>query len=115
MAFARMAAVMKLRKQLLLLAFVSGGGANGYAQPGSRIGTTPEVPLPPQAEQTSVTRKCDTLRGEERDRCLKQARAAAPRTSRPTGPALTGMAPGAGTGSGASSIGGSSFGASPSR
>jgi hypothetical protein len=105
---------MNLREQLLLVALVA-GGANAYAQPGSRIGTTPEVPLAPQAEQTSVTRKCDTLRGEERDRCLKEARAAAPRTSRPTGPASTGMAPGAGTGSGASSIGGSSFGASPSR
>ena len=106
---------MKLRKHVVLLTLVAGGGASAYAQPGSRIGTTPEVPLPPQAEQTSVTRKCDTLRRKERDRCLKDARAAAPPTSRPTGPASTGMAPGAGTGSGAGSIGGSSFGASPTR
>lgn len=106
---------MKPQTRLLLVLWVVGAAANGYAQPGSRIGTTPEVPLPPQAEQTSVTRKCDTLRGEERDRCQKEARAAAPRTSPPTGPASTGMAPGAGTGSGATSAGGSSFGTSPTR
>lgn len=99
----------------LLMASVAGIAGNAQAQPGSRIGTTPEVPLPPQAEQTSVTRKCDTLRGKERERCVKEARAAAPTTSRPTGPGSTGMAPGAGAGSAASSIGGTSFGASPTR
>ena len=102
-------------RHLVLLAFIAGNVANAQAQPGSRIGTTPEVPLPPQAEQSSVTRKCDTLRGKERERCVKEARAAAPTTSRPTGPGSTGMAPGAGAGSGATSIGGSSFGTSPTR
>lgn len=104
-----------MRTHLLLLAFAAGTVGNAQAQPGSRIGTTPEVPLPPQAEQTNVARKCDTLRGKERERCLKEARAAAPRASRPTGPGSTGMAPGAGTGSGAGSIGGTSLGASPAR
>jgi hypothetical protein len=94
---------------------LAGAAGNAHAQPGSRIGTTPEVPLRPQAEQPGVTRKCDTLRGKERERCLKEVRAAAARTSRTTGPASTGMAPGDGTGSGASSIGGTSFGASPTR
>lgn len=107
--------LLPLKPHLLLLAFFAGNAANAQAQPGSRIGTTPEIPLPPQAEQSSVTRKCDMLRGKERDRCEKEARAAARRTSRPTGPASTGMAPGAGAGSGAASIGGSSFGASPTR
>jgi hypothetical protein len=88
--------------------------------PGSRIRTTPEVPLPPQPNATESTKRCETLRGEERERCLREAAAAAPATTKPSGPASTGMGSGAGTGassgtSGAGASGGASLGGSAPR
>lgn len=66
--------------------------------PGSRIGTTPQVPLPQQPVATELTKRCEALRGVEHDRCLKEARTAAPSTSKPSGPETTGMGSGASTG-----------------
>jgi hypothetical protein len=97
----------------ILVAFASAAFAEG---PGSRIGTTPRVPLPPQPEQTPLTRKCDALRGEERSRCLREAREASPSTARPSGPGSTGMASGPGSGSAAAGTSGTgSFGTPPAR
>lgn len=57
--------------------------------PGSRIGTTPDVTLPRQPVASELVKRCDALRGEERERCLTKARSAAP-----SGPESTGMASG---------------------
>jgi hypothetical protein len=75
--------------------------------PGSRIGTTPQVPLPEQPVAPELTKRCEALRGVERDRCVKKARTAAPSTGKPSGPETTGMGSGASTdaSSGASSTG----------
>jgi hypothetical protein len=90
-----------MHRSLLLLLGIA--AASAFAQnPGSRIGTTPEVPLAPQPEASQLTRRCDGLRGKERDRCLKEARSAAPSTSKPSGPEATGMAPGSAGGTAAS-------------
>jgi hypothetical protein len=90
-----------MHRSLLLLLGIA--AASAFAQnPGSRIGTTPEVPLAPQPEAAQLTRRCDGLRGQERDRCLQEARSAAPSTSKPSGPEATGMAPGGASGTAAS-------------
>ena len=96
----------------LLLLAASSALAEG---PGSRIGTTPQVPLPPQPEATKLTRKCDDLRDEARARCLREAQSAAPSTARPTGPGSTGMAPGASAGNAAASTGATSSAPTPAR
>ena len=89
-----------MRSLLLLLIAAA---ASAFAQnPGSRIGTTPEVPLAPRPEASQPTRLCDGLRGEERERCLQEAHSAAPSTSKPSGPEATGMAPGGAGGTAAS-------------
>ena len=90
----------------LLLVFGIAAASAVAQNPGSRLGTTPEVPLAPQPEASQLTRRCDGLRGEERDRCLKEARSAAPSTSKPSGPEATGMAPGGAGGTAASSAAG---------
>lgn len=63
--------------------------------PGSRIGTTPQVPTSPQPVATDLVKRCEDLRGEERERCLTRARSAAPKSVPPSGPGATGMASGA--------------------
>jgi hypothetical protein len=80
--------------------------------PGSRIRSTPEVPLPPLA--TDAPKRCDTLRGEQRDRCLRES-TPPPSTSKPSGPETTGMGSGAGTSPAAGTAGGATFGATAPR
>lgn len=84
---------------------------------GSQIFTTPQVPLARPPVASEVTKRCDALRGDERERCLQDARNAAPSTTPPTGPTSTGMGSGAGTGTGANTgtSGGASFGSSGPR
>lgn len=84
---------------------------------GSQIFTTPQVPLSRPPVASEVTKRCDALRGDERERCLQDARNAAPSTTPPSGPTSTGMGSGAGTGTGANTgtSGGASFGSSGPR
>lgn len=63
--------------------------------PGSRIGTTPQVPTSPQPVASELVKRCHDLRGKERERCLVKARSAAPKSAPPSGPEATGMASGA--------------------
>ena len=69
--------------------------------PGSRILTTPEVPQPTQVpappEPSRRIAACDALRGEARERCLREQRE--PDIERRTvGAGATGMGSGAGAG-----------------
>jgi hypothetical protein len=76
-------------------AFVMFLAANALAEgPGSRIGTTPQVPLSPQPVASELVKRCDDLRGKQREDCLVKARAAAPKSAPPSGPGSTGMASG---------------------
>jgi hypothetical protein len=82
--------------------------------PGSRIGTTPEIPQPSNVAAPRTPQKpakpCETLRGDARDRCLREQADIERRTS---GPEATGMGSGAsGTTSGTSG-GGSLGGGTP--
>lgn len=104
-------AVMRAVSRSLLL-FLGMAGSVQAQNAGSRIGTTPEVPLAPRPVASELTKRCDALRGEERSRCLREAQNDAPSGTPPKGPASTGMGSGAGTGTGANSGtgGGASFG-----
>jgi hypothetical protein len=83
--------------------------------PGSRIGTTPQVPLAPQPVASELTQRCERLRDEERERCLREAKSATASATKPSGPETTGMGSGAGAGSSAGTSGGGSFGAAAPR
>ena len=98
---------MKTIAALALLAATVCAYAEG---PGSRIRTTPEVPrLPDVSDQQDATR-CERLRGDERDHCLREHDKRAPATSKPSGPETTGMGSGAGSGVTTGTSGGGSFG-----
>jgi len=65
--------------------------------PGSRLRSTPEVPQPPaQTDSTASNpaKACETVRAEERARCLAQVRNA-PTPLGSNGPPATGMGTGA--------------------
>jgi hypothetical protein len=85
---------------LIVIIFLAPVTANpALAQgPGSRIGTTPQVPLTQQPVATEPAKQCARFRGEERERCLRKARDAAPSTIQPSVPGSTGVGSGAGSG-----------------
>ena len=64
--------------------------------PGSQINATPTVPLttptPPQPDPAAqrALERCDTLRGEEKERCTKDAKAAAAAEEKLRGPESVG-------------------------
>lgn len=80
--------------------------------PGSRIGTTPDVPAPPPTS-TQEVKRCESFSGERKERCLREMRAAA--GLRSSGPEATGMGSGAGAGAASGTTGGASFGGSAPR
>ena len=90
-------------------------GASALAEgPGSRIGTTPQVPVAPEPVIVQLVERCGVLRGAERSRCLERARSADPSLAKPSGPHATGMSPGS-TGSMAPGTTAGTFGASSPR
>jgi|SRR5687767_6592852 hypothetical protein len=84
-----------------LLTFVANAWADG---PGSRIRATP-FPSQPAATIDRDMQRCEAMRGDEKDRCLRALRDAARRDDRPPhagpgperGPESTGMSSGAGS------------------
>ncbi|HEX4926613.1 MAG TPA: hypothetical protein VFV74_01295 [Burkholderiales bacterium] len=95
-----------------LISALALAATNAVAQgPGSRIGTTPQVPVGPEPIVTQLVERCGALRGEERERCLKRARSADPSLTKPSGPNATGMSPGR-TGSTAPGTTAGTFGSS---
>ena len=90
--------------------------------PGTRIRTTPEIPQAMELSQppvpSSPARQCDGLRGEVRERCLRQPREA-DAERRSSGPEATGMGSGAGagaaSGTASSTAGGAGFGGTAPR
>jgi hypothetical protein len=104
---------MRVLLLTVALAAVSHAWAEG---PGSRIGTTPEVPIAPRAPAPATAadaKRCESLTGERREKCLADLRIAP--GARSSGPQSIGG--GAGTGAGASSgtTGGATFGGSAPR
>ncbi|HEY3076746.1 MAG TPA: hypothetical protein VGJ74_16355 [Burkholderiales bacterium] len=92
------------------LAFVAlAASAEG---PGTRIRTTPEIPQAMELSQPPVpgspAKPCDGLRGEARERCLRQPREA-DAERRSSGPS------GAASGSASSTAGGAGFGGPAAR
>jgi hypothetical protein len=103
---------MKFSALLLAAVMASASYAEG---PGTRIRSTPEVPRAPDVSDKQDAKRCDTLRGDERDRCLRDRAARSPATEKSGGPETTGMGSGAGTGANAGTSGGASFGAAAPR
>jgi len=97
----------------LFLAFAGVTAAEG---PGSRIGTTPEVPPvspAPERSQANDEKRCDAFNGERKEQCLRNARA---ERGRPTsGPESAGAGSGAGSSASSGTTGGASFGGSAPR
>src|SRR2546422_5369046 len=98
------------------LAFVAlAASAEG---PGSRIRTTPEIPQAMELSHPSAplnqARSCEGLRGEARERCLRQPREA-DAERRSSGPEAIGMGSGAGAGATSGTSGGAGFGGTAPR
>jgi len=98
------------------LAFVAlAASAEG---PGSRIRTTPEIPqameLSHPPAPLNQARPCEGLRGEARERCLRQPRETDVERG-PSGPEATGMGSGAGAGATTGTSGGAGFGGTAPR
>jgi hypothetical protein len=104
-----------MRPHALLAAFalvaLCASGACRADMPGSGI-RSGSPPSPTTDRQQGEPRRCDTLRGDAKERCLREARAADAR-AKTSGPESTGM--GSGAGSGARSGSGGSSGASAPR
>jgi hypothetical protein len=86
--------------------------------PGTRIGTTPEVPplAPPSTTAAPLpqdAKRCDTLTGARKEQCLAAWRTEIDRRS--NGPQSIGGASGAGSSAGSGTTGGGSFGGSAPR
>ena len=101
----------------IVIAAACACAASAWAEgPGSRLRTTPQVPVFPQAASPTPaedTKRCDPLPREERERCLAEARAGIER--RPMGPEGVGGGSGAGSSSSTGTTGGGSFGGSAPR
>jgi hypothetical protein len=82
--------------------------------PGSRIRASPDFPQPREAIENSAKR-CDALREEEKERCLKDLRAAEAANEKRRGPEATGAGSGAGSGASSGTSGGGTFGGSAPR
>lgn len=95
--------------RLVLVALLALAIPSFAEDPGSRIMTTPSGPqrTGPAAERD--LQRCETLSGEEKERCMKDVRAAITAGEKQRGPEATGA--GSGAGSGATS--GASGGAAP--
>jgi hypothetical protein len=109
-------------RTVIAVAFVLVTLAAWAEGPGTRLRTTPEIPQAMELTQppapSSQPMRCDGLRGEARERCLRQPREA-DAARRPSGPEATGMGSGAGagatSGTAASTAGGAGFGGTAPR
>lgn len=101
-------------KALFVAAMLALPAAYAADGPGSRIRATPSGSALPSDEQKQ-SRRCESLRGEAKERCMKDARAAAAADQRTRGPDSTGGASGAGTGATSGTSGGATFGGSAPR
>lgn len=82
--------------------------------PGSRIRASPDFPQPRDGIENSAKR-CDALPEEEKERCLKDQRAAEAANEKRRGPEATGAGSGAGSGATSGTSGGGTFGGSAPR
>jgi hypothetical protein len=102
-----------MRTVFLVTALLVASAASFADAPGSRIRAGP---LPPQPKETiDEKRRCETLREEAKERCLKDERAAAAAEERKRGPEATGAGSGAGSGAASGTSGGGTFGGSAPR
>ena len=94
--------------RLLLLALVAVSTASFADGPGTRILTTPSGPQRPSPAAERDLQRCEALRDEAKERCMKDVRAAIAADEKQRGPEATGAGSGAssGTAGGASASGG---------
>jgi hypothetical protein len=101
-----------MARGLLIVALLGFAAASSADGPGSRIGIGPSLQTGRPAAERDLQR-CQAMRGEEKDRCMKNLRAAAAADEKARGPEATGAAPGAGSGTASGAAGGTSGGAAP--
>ena len=99
---------------LVLTALLGVACAANADGPGSRIRIGPPEPQHPSPAAKRDLERCERMRDEEKDRCMKQARAAAAADERTRGPESVGGTP-AGSGATSGTSGGGSFGGSAPR
>jgi hypothetical protein len=102
----------------LVLAFVLGCAFPALAEgPGSRIGTTPEVPpfapAPVPSPSSNDAKRCAVLKGDRKAQCLADLRGSSGTGS--NGPESVGGGAGAGSGATSGTTGGGTFGGSAPR
>ena len=101
-------------RALLFILFLALPAAYAADGPGSGIRAEPSPPQPPSHAQRSLQR-CEPLSGEEKERCLKDERAADAAEGRTRGPESIGGASAVGTGATSGTSGGGTFGGSAPR
>jgi hypothetical protein len=79
----------------ILLGLATASSADG---PGSRIRAGPPAPQPASPAAERDLQRCDTLRDQAKQRCLRDVRAAAAAEEKNRGPEATGAGSGAGSG-----------------
>jgi hypothetical protein len=99
-------------RSLLLVALLGFAAASPADGPGSRIGIGPPLQTGRPAAERDLQR-CQAMRGEEKDRCMKNLRAAAAADEKARGPEATGAGPSAGSGTAGGTSSGTSSGAAP--
>jgi len=93
---------MRFALLALLLALSTASFADG---PGTRIRTGPAAPQPKSPAAERDLQRCEAMRAEEKERCMKTVRAAAAADEKPRGPEASGSGTTTGT-SGGGTLGG---------
>ena len=84
--------MLKSLAALILLALSAMSFADG---PGSRIRTGPPPPQPAGSAAERDMQRCEAMRGDAKERCIKDLRAASSADDKRQGPEATGAASGA--------------------
>jgi hypothetical protein len=104
-----------LRRSLLAASLLAIGLSALADGPGSRLRIGPALPQQPAPAAERDLQRCEKLRADERERCLKDLRAAAAADERTRGPGSVGGTPSAGSGATTGTSGGGTVGGAAAR
>jgi hypothetical protein len=101
--------------RFILIALLALSTASLAEGPGTRILTTPSGPQRASPATERDLQRCEALRAEEKERCMKAARASAAADEKTRGPEATGTASGASGGASTAASGGATPGGAAPR